>query len=86
MRNSLRDARYRVVIKRLVEIRHDLDINQRVLAERLDQSRSFVSKVEIFERRLDFIQLIDWLRALGVDERKFFAEIVRDVPVLKRKR
>lgn len=86
MRNSLRDARYRAVIARLVELRHDLEINQRELAERLGQSRSYVSKVEIFERRLDFVQLVDWLRALGIDERKFLTEMLKDIPAPKRKR
>lgn len=86
MRNSLRDPRYRAVISRLIEIRDELDLSQRELAERLGQSRSYVSKVEIFERRMDFVQLVEWLRALGVDERKFLSDMVRDIPVQKRKR
>lgn len=86
MRNSLRDARYRAVITRLVEARHELDVSQRELAERLGQSRSYVSKVEIFERRMDFVQLVDWLRALGLEERKFLVDMLKDVPPPKRKR
>lgn len=86
MRNSLRDSRYRAVITRLVEERHKLGVSQRDLADRLAQSRSFVSKVEIFERRLDFVQLVDWVRALGLDERKFLAEVLKEVPVVRRKK
>ncbi|MBY0566536.1 MAG: helix-turn-helix transcriptional regulator [Hyphomonadaceae bacterium] len=86
MRNSLRDPRYRAVISRLIEIRDELDLSQRELAERLGQSRSYVSKVEIFERRMDFVQLVEWLRALGADERKFLSEMLKDIPVHKRKR
>jgi transcriptional regulator with XRE-family HTH domain len=74
------------VISRLVEVRQGLDVSQRELAERLSQSRSYVSKVEIFERRLDFVQLVDWVRALGVDERKFLSEMLKDIPVTRRKR
>lgn len=86
MRNSLRDTRYRAVISRLIEIRDELDLSQRELAERMGQSRSYVSKVEIFERRMDFVQLVEWLRALGIDERKFLSDMLKDIPVQKRKR
>jgi len=70
----------------LVEIRDELGLSQRELAERLGQSRSYVSKVEIFERRMDFVQLVEWLRALGVDERKFLSDMLKDIPAHKRKR
>lgn len=86
MRNSLRDPRYRAVITRLIEIRDELEISQRELAERLGQSRSYVSKVEIFERRMDFVQLVEWARALGVDDRKFLSDMLKDIPAQKRKR
>jgi len=74
------------VITRLIEIRDELEISQRELAERLGQSRSYVSKVEIFERRMDFVQLVEWARALGVDDRKFLSDMLKDIPAQKRKR
>jgi transcriptional regulator with XRE-family HTH domain len=86
VRNSLRDPRYRAVIARLVEIRNELEISQRELAESLGQSRSFVSKVEIYERRMDFVQLVEWLRALEVDERKFLSEMLKDIPPSRKRR
>lgn len=86
MRNSLRDPRYRAVISQIVEVRQQLDVSQRELATRLNQSRSYVSKVEIFERRLDFVQLVDWLRALGVSERKFLADMLDLIPSQRRKK
>lgn len=67
-------------------MRSELAISQRELAERLGQSRSYVSKVEIFERRMDFVQLVEWLRALGIDERKFLTDMLKDIPAQKRKR
>jgi len=69
-----------------VEVRQQLDVSQRELATRLNQSRSYVSKVEIFERRLDFVQLVDWLRALGVSERKFLADMLDLIPSQRRKK
>jgi transcriptional regulator with XRE-family HTH domain len=86
VRNSLRDSRYRAVISRLVQERNALDVSQRELAARLGQSRSFVSKVEIFERRLDFVQLVDWVRALQLNERAFITQLLRDVPTPRPKK
>jgi transcriptional regulator with XRE-family HTH domain len=84
--DSLRDPRYRAVIERLIEIRKAAKVNQRDFAERMGQLHSFVGKVELFERRLDFVQLIDWLRALGVDEREFCSDVLAKIPKSRRRR
>lgn len=34
---------------------------------------------------MDFVQLVEWLRALGVDERKFLSEMLKDIPAQKHK-
>ena len=36
------------------------------LARRLNKPQSYVSKVEILERSLDVIELMDWLTALSI--------------------
>lgn len=77
MARSLQDPRYRAVVERLVEIRHELGIGQRELAERLGKARSFVSKVETFEIRLDVIQLLDWHRALEGNEPAFLSDVAQ---------
>ena len=41
------------------------------LAQRLGKPQSYVSKVEILERRLDVIELMDWLNALNTDLSSF---------------
>ena len=84
--NTLQDSRYRAVVARLVTLRKHAELNQRELAERLSSSQSYVAKVELHERRLDIVQLVEWLRALGVDEKKFLVEIISDVPSLRKKR
>lgn len=45
------------------------------LARRLGKPQSYVSKVEILERRLDVIELMDWLAAIDKDLIKFLNEI-----------
>jgi transcriptional regulator with XRE-family HTH domain len=87
VRNSrLTDERYRSIIDRFVQLRDEVGLNQRELAERLGLPRSYVSKAENYERGLDLVQMVDWLRALGVDERKVLGVVVRDMPVARRKK
>jgi len=41
-------------------------VTQVELARRLKKPQSYVSKIEILERRIDVIELIDWLTALNI--------------------
>lgn len=87
VRNSrLQDPRYRAIIDRFVELRDEAGLNQRELAERLGLPRSYVSKAENYERGLDLVQMVDWLRALGVDERKVINLIVLNLPSARKKK
>jgi len=87
VRNSrLQDQRYRAIIDRFVELRDEVGLNQRELAERLGLPRSHVSKAENYERGLDLVQMVDWLRALGVDERKVINSIVGALPVARKRK
>lgn len=86
MATTLRDPRYRAIVARLIAMRKAAGLNQRDLAERLEKTQSYVAKVELHERRLDIVQLVEWLRALDEDEKTFFAEMLKDIPKAKRKR
>lgn len=86
MASTLRDPRYRAIVARLVALRKAANLNQRELAALLDKPQSYVAKVELHERRLDIVQFVEWLRALEIDERKFFAEALKQIPLQKRKR
>ena len=74
MANSLRDPRYRAVVTRLIALRKAARLNQRELAERLGRTQSYVAKVELCERRLDVIQLLELLDALDIDALAFLKE------------
>ena len=64
--SSVYDPRYQAVIQRLVAIRREEGVTQQELADRLGNFRQpDVAKVEGLQRRLDLIELIDWLDALG---------------------
>ncbi|MCB8768677.1 helix-turn-helix domain-containing protein [Acinetobacter soli] len=55
------------LVCKLIELRESKNVTQVELARRLNKPQSYVSKVEILERRLDVIELIDWLKNLEVE-------------------
>lgn len=60
----------------LREVRLSANVTQSELASRLSRPQSFVAKYEGGERRLDVIELIHVLRALGANPVKFIAALV----------
>lgn len=59
--SSIHDPRYRGIIKELIELRESKNMTQVQLGMSLKKPQSYVAKVENCERRLDFIELHDWL-------------------------
>jgi transcriptional regulator with XRE-family HTH domain len=53
--------------RRLVEMREKAGMTQRDLAKKLGREHSFVSRIELGERRLDVVEAFWVFRALGVD-------------------
>jgi transcriptional regulator with XRE-family HTH domain len=72
---GFRDHRYREVVERLKLRRQELGLSQQALAERLGLHKQFVSRVELGERRLDFVEFVDLARALELDPSKLTADI-----------
>lgn len=58
---------YEIAIRHLIDARKSVGLSQRELAERLNKPRSFVSKLESRERRLDIVEFIAYARALGLE-------------------
>ena len=73
MRRWVRSPSYRIAIAKLVDARNKAGLSQRDLAEKIGKPHSFVAKIENGERRLDLIEFISIVRALGVGE----AEMIR---------
>ncbi len=70
--STIHDDRYIKLINQLRRVRESKRIRQADLAEKLGQHQSYVSKVEGLERRLDVIELYDWLNALDKEPLEFF--------------
>ncbi|WP_443612009.1 helix-turn-helix domain-containing protein [Acinetobacter pseudolwoffii] len=72
---SIHDPRYQDLIKKLIELRESKNVTQVELARLLNKPQSYVSKVEILERRLDVIELCDWLNSIDVKIIDFITQL-----------
>lgn len=72
---SIHDPRYQDLIMKLIELRESKNVTQVELARRLEKPQSYVSKVEILERRLDVIELCDWLNSIDVKITDFINQL-----------
>lgn len=71
--------KYRKAIEQMVQIRNARNLTQRDLAKILEVPHCYVGRVETFERRLDIIEMINWLKALKVSDKsikKFFSDLI----------
>ena len=80
MRRSLHSQGYASAVEVLVDSRHKAGLTQRALAEKLGKPRSFVSKIESGERRIDVIEFIVIVRALGMAETDAIRAIAAALP------
>lgn len=74
---SIHDPRYVEMISHLKQVRKSKKVSQVELGERLRRDQKYVSKVESLVRRLDLIELCDWLDALEYNMEVFLIEIGR---------
>ncbi|EEY90094.1 helix-turn-helix domain-containing protein [Acinetobacter lwoffii] len=62
--SSIHDPRYKKLIQELISIRESKKVTQVELATSLNKPQSYVAKVENLDRRIDVLELQDWLNAL----------------------
>lgn len=86
MQKSLKSPDYARLIAMLVAIREAADIRQHTLAKKLGRPQSFVAKYEGGERRLDVVEFITIVQALGADPVKIFRDFANGKPLAKAKR
>ncbi|OYT88662.1 MAG: transcriptional regulator [Burkholderiales bacterium PBB3] len=75
MQNTFHSERYKIFIGLLREVRESKKISQTVLANKLQQPQTFVSKCETGVRRLDVVELCDWLSGLGIEPADFVIKL-----------
>lgn len=69
--SSIHDPRYIGLIHCLISIREEQNITQVEVASSLKKHQSYVAKVVNLDRRLDIIELYDWLKALNFQLTEF---------------
>jgi len=62
--SSIYDTRYQAILSRLIKQRKAAGVSQEAIASALGLSQSDISKIERCERRLDLIELVDYIQAL----------------------
>ena len=72
---ALHTEEYRRFARALAQARTDANLSQYDLADRLGVDQSFVSKYEAARRRLDVIEFLRIVHAIGVDPRTIFAAL-----------
>ena len=65
LRMSLESKYNRKLSKKLFALRKENNLTQRGLAQKLSVSQSYVSKVELGQRRLDIIEVNKYVKALN---------------------
>lgn len=60
--------KYRDMIDRMVELRKQRGLTQRELAQKMRVTHCCVGRVETYERRLDIMETIRWLRVLKLSD------------------
>lgn len=70
--SSIHDPRYKILIKNLIQIRECKNITQVQLATSLKKPQSYVAKIENLDRRLDVLELHDWLLVLDTSIVEFW--------------
>jgi transcriptional regulator with XRE-family HTH domain len=72
----------------LRKIREEAGLNQTMLAKKLHKPQTFVSKSELGERRLDFLETLDFCDACGVSPVVFIERLEKNMstPQTRQKR
>ena len=67
MNKTINNQRYLSLIKWLVAARKEKGLTVRQLAEIIDETHQFISKVERCQRRLNVYEFVQYCEALGLE-------------------
>jgi hypothetical protein len=77
MSRTLDTQRHEALRAFLIERRKIAGLRQVDLAERLGRTQSYVSNIEIGQKRIALIELIEWAEAVGFDPEEAITEIAK---------
>ena len=76
MARSTHQLDYQTFLGLLRELRVRAGLTQVMLAKKLGQTQTFISKIERGERRLDLVEFVEVCEGLGIDPRVAFDEFM----------
>lgn len=76
MARSTHHLDYQTFLGLLRELRSRAGLTQVMLAKKLGNTQTFISKIERGERRLDLVEFVEVCEALGIDPRTAFDEFL----------
>lgn len=71
---------YESAVSQLVAARKLCGLSQRDLAERINKPRSFISKIESRERRVDIVEFVVIARAMGLKPDALMVKLEASLP------
>ena len=74
MSQSTHNTDYQLLLSVLKAVRKRVGVSQVELAERLENTQTFVPKCERGERRIDAVELVEFAEALGVQPLELMGE------------
>src|SRR5580698_11650371 len=80
---SPRYGRFRALLR---SVREEAGLSQTALADKLGKPQTFVSKSELGERRIDFLETLDFCAACGVPVTQFLERLEKTAATPKEKR
>ena len=78
MSKSLRTPLQQQLQDALIKLRKSKNLTQADIALKLGRPQSFVAKYEGGERRLDVVEFVEVVHALGADPSELLAELIRN--------
>jgi transcriptional regulator with XRE-family HTH domain len=81
MNYSPRYGRFRALLRK---VREEAGLSQTALAEKLGKAQTFVSKSELGERRIDFLETLDYCEACRVPVSQFIERLEKGTPAQQR--
>lgn len=85
MKKSLRSLEHKALLKTLYSLRIYSGFRQIDLAKKINEPQSFVSKIELGERRLDLIELKIIVEAMGASLQEFINQFEKNLNEAKKK-
>ena len=72
---SIFDSRYKKLVVFLTKLRMDSGLSQKKFSKLSGLQPTFIARTELRERRLDLIEAIDYMKALGMSKEEIIKKI-----------